>query len=156
MEIPTVSQDQESRNDRRELIKCIGAGAVILPFAGLSACSADKEPPAAKAPPVADAPPPPKSKPTERMAPAADAAPEKAAMAGPAKLTEDDPQAMSLGYVHDATSVDPAKYPRFEASQACANCALFTEGDGGEWGGCSIFPGKQVKAAGWCNVYAPK
>ncbi|MBT8084421.1 MAG: High potential iron-sulfur protein [Woeseia sp.] len=72
------------------------------------------------------------------------------------RLAEDDPLAQSLSYVHDASSVDSAKQPRYESGQVCSNCALYTGGDGEEWGPCSIFPGKQVKASGWCSVYAPK
>ena len=44
---------------------------------------------------------------------------------------------------------------RFEAGQACKNCALYSDTDDAQWGGCSIFPGKLVNADGWCNVYAP-
>ncbi|MGB5739389.1 MAG: high-potential iron-sulfur protein, partial [Woeseia sp.] len=72
------------------------------------------------------------------------------------KLMENDPQATALGYVHDSSTVDSAKQPRHQAGQACVNCALYTGADGDEWGGCSIFPGKLVAAAGWCSVYAPK
>ena len=46
--------------------------------------------------------------------------------------------------------------PRYEDGQACVNCALFQGGPGDEWANCSIFPGRQVKATGWCSVYAPK
>lgn len=70
-------------------------------------------------------------------------------------LSESDPQAQSLGYVQNATGVDAAKYPRYKAGQACANCALYMGGDAAQ-GACSIFPGKAVKATGWCSVYAPK
>ena len=72
------------------------------------------------------------------------------------KLAMDDPQAKALSYVEDATSIDSAKQPRYQAGQACSNCALFQDSNGAEWAGCSIFPGKLVAAAGWCSVYAPK
>ncbi len=71
------------------------------------------------------------------------------------KLALDDPQAMALGYVEDAATVDRAKFPRMQDGQNCVGCALY-QGDGEGWGACSIFPGKQVAAAGWCNAFAPK
>lgn len=73
------------------------------------------------------------------------------------QLSPEDPQAQALGYVHDAGTVDPAKWPKIEtpAGQKCSNCALWQGGDA-EWGGCGIFPGKQVAAAGWCNAWVPK
>jgi len=63
-------------------------------------------------------------------------------------------QAKGLGYVEDATTVDQSKYARYQEGQACSNCQLY--GGGEEAGSCGIFPGKKVKATGWCNVYAPK
>ena len=72
------------------------------------------------------------------------------------KLAEDDPQAKTLSYVHEASSVDSARHPRYKQGQVCANCALYQAKGNEEWGGCSIFPGKLVKASGWCSVYAPK
>ena len=37
-------------------------------------------------------------------------------------------------------------------NQFCNNCALYQPIDD-EWGKCSIFPGKKVKGAGWCNAW---
>ena len=77
-----------------------------------------------------------------------------------AKVTEDDPTAKALGYVHDATAVDTAKFPKRAgdagAKQFCDNCSLFQAAEGEEWGKCSIFPGKLVKGAGWCNAWVAK
>ena len=75
-------------------------------------------------------------------------------------VEESDPQAAALGYVHDATTVDTAKFPKRAgeagAKQFCYNCNLY-QGQGEEGAGpCSIFPGKSVKAAGWCNAWVPK
>jgi hypothetical protein len=56
-----------------------------------------------------------------------------------------DPTAIALKYV--AQSADPAKH--------CSNCALWQGGDA-EAGGCPIFPGKLVAAAGWCTSWVPK
>ena len=61
-----------------------------------------------------------------------------------AHLSEDDPQAKALGYVVQST---------LEGSH-CANCAQ-AKGEG-DWLGCNIFPGKQVKATGWCKVWTPR
>jgi hypothetical protein len=71
-------------------------------------------------------------------------------------LTDDDPQALALAYVSDASKVDGEAQPRFETGQACGNCALFMGGDGAQSGPCSIFPGRLVAATGWCSVYAAK
>ena len=61
-------------------------------------------------------------------------------------LTEDDPQAKALQYVHQ--SPDEAKN--------CANCVLVQGSDGEEWRPCAIFPGKAVNAKGWCSAWAQK
>ena len=72
------------------------------------------------------------------------------------KLAEDDPLAMAMKYVHDASTVDPATRANPAAEQNCANCALIQGNDGDEWRPCQIFPGKLVAADGWCSVWAPK
>lgn len=70
------------------------------------------------------------------------------------KLEESDPVAQALGYVHDASKVDQAKYSGrgAEANEACKNCALYVAREGG-WGACSIFAGKAVNENGWCASY---
>lgn len=72
------------------------------------------------------------------------------------RLQEDDPTAIALGYKHDASTVDITKYPRRGTpegqKQFCHNCKLYQAGEDG-WGGCGIFPGKQVKAEGWCGAW---
>ena len=72
------------------------------------------------------------------------------------KLSEDDPMAKNMKYVHDASTVDPASRPNPAADQTCANCALIAGNEGDAWRPCNIFPGKVVAAAGWCQVWAPK
>lgn len=69
------------------------------------------------------------------------------------KVRQDDPMAKALNYVHDARTVDAAK--RF-SNRFCNNCVLFAGSEDAEWGGCSIFPGKQVAGAGWCSAWAPR
>lgn len=82
------------------------------------------------------------------------------AEAGAAKLEESDPTAVALGYVHDATKTDTAKFPKRKGpegeKQFCDNCSLYAGKEGEEWGGCSIFGGKLVNAKGWCNAWVPK
>ena len=51
------------------------------------------------------------------------------------KLAEDDPTAIGLGYKHDATTVDTAKFSKRAgdegAKQFCSNCSLYADqGDG--------------------------
>jgi hypothetical protein len=79
----------------------------------------------------------------------------KAAAQG-AKVDEKDAQAQSLGYKQDATKVDRAKYAKYQAGQACANCTLYQGKPADAWGSCPIFPGKQVAGRGWCSAYVKK
>ena len=144
-----MSEDREITEQRRRFLKLVGSGAALMPIVGLSACSGgeDKTPvaaaPKADAKPAMDAP-----KVADKAAPS-----EPSAMP---KISEDDAQAKSLSYVHDAASIDGAKQPRFQAGQTCSNCSLYLGKTDDEWAGCSIFPGKAVKGTGWCSVYAPK
>ena len=81
------------------------------------------------------------------------------ARAEEALIDENNPSAVALGYKHNAADIDTAKYPKKAgpegAKQLCLNCSLYqpkTE----VLGGCQIFPGKNVAAGGWCNVWAAK
>lgn len=69
------------------------------------------------------------------------------------RVSEDDPTAKALNYVHDARSVDAAKR---SSSSFCSNCALFAGDASKEWAKCTIFPGKVVAGDGWCSAWAPK
>ncbi|HEY6281478.1 MAG TPA: high-potential iron-sulfur protein [Burkholderiales bacterium] len=80
----------------------------------------------------------------------------KSAAAGGQVVDENDPTAQSLGYKNDATKADKAKFPKYAAGQACANCQLFQGKPGDESGPCPIFPGKVVNAKGWCSAYIKK
>ena len=73
-----------------------------------------------------------------------------------AKLEENDPQAVALGYKHDSTKVDKVKYPKHDASQKCNNCQLFTGKPADAWGPCALFPNKQVAGPGWCSAWVKK
>lgn len=148
-----MSNDQNPNQIRRKFLKLLSGGAVLIPLTALHGCSGEKD-----APTATSAPAPKTDKPAAQQSQTAPM--EKTSAPASDKpmprLAEDDPQARSLGYLHDATKVDTGKYSRFEAGQACKNCALYAETDDAQWGGCSIFPGKLVNADGWCNVYAPK
>ena len=78
----------------------------------------------------------------------------------------DNPTAKALGYHHDASKVDPARWPKKAgaegAKQLCSNCnfaqgeAKKVEGKEGTWVGCQLFPGKLVASEGWCNSWTAK
>jgi High potential iron-sulfur protein len=79
-------------------------------------------------------------------------APLRRAAAADAPLPkEDDPTATAVKYVSDARRASGAK-----PGSKCANCALYQGAAGSAQGGCLLFPGKQVKSAGWCTSWAAK
>ncbi|MGI9292113.1 MAG: high-potential iron-sulfur protein [Gammaproteobacteria bacterium] len=69
------------------------------------------------------------------------------------KLALDDPLAVGLQYVEDATQ---ATAPNYKAGQDCANCLQIQGNDGDAWRPCAIVPGKVVAAAGWCSAWVAK
>jgi hypothetical protein len=71
-------------------------------------------------------------------------------------VSESDATAQSLGYKADATKVDKARFAKYQAGQACANCQLYQGKPGDASGPCPIFGGKQVSAKGWCGAYVKK
>lgn len=77
---------------------------------------------------------------------------ESAAFAADAPLvTADDATAKALKYVDDASKASAAK-----PGSKCANCALYQGAANSAQGPCAIFPGKHVKATGWCASWSPK
>ena len=74
----------------------------------------------------------------------------------PPQLDENDPTAQSLGYKHDATKVDKARFKQYAAGQTCANCQLFQGKPADAWAPCQIFAGKQVNGKGWCSAWVKK
>jgi hypothetical protein len=74
------------------------------------------------------------------------------------KITLDNPMAKALGYVHDASATDVAKFPKRAgaegAKQFCDNCSQYVVTEEG-WGTCAIFPNLLVAGKGWCNVWVP-
>lgn len=71
------------------------------------------------------------------------------------QVDENDPTAKALGYKHDSTKVDLAKYPKHTPAQLCGNCKL-VQGEPKDWMPCQLFPGKVVNAKGWCAGYVAK
>jgi len=78
------------------------------------------------------------------------------ALAAPAKVSESDPMAVSLGYHTDATKVDKTKQTKYTPGEHCGNCQLYQGKAGDQWGPCPIFGGKLVNHDGWCNAYTKK
>ena len=68
-----------------------------------------------------------------------------------ALLDAADPAAKAVKYVDDAKRAKGVT-----PGSTCANCALYLGAAGSAQGPCQIFPGKQVKAAGWCSSWAPQ
>ena len=80
----------------------------------------------------------------------------RGALADAVPVSDSDATAQALGYNADATKVDKAKYARYQAGQACANCQFFQGNTGDAAGPCQIYGGKQVNAKGWCSAYTKK
>lgn len=69
------------------------------------------------------------------------------------RVSEDDPTAKGLKYVHDASTVSEDVRA---AGRYCNNCQLYQGGADDAWAGCAIFPGKQVAGKGWCSAWVAK
>ena len=69
------------------------------------------------------------------------------------RLALDDPLAVGLQYVEDATT---SKAPTYKAGQNCANCLQILGNEGDAFRPCAIVPGKSVSANGWCSVWVAK
>ena len=80
----------------------------------------------------------------------------RAASAQAVKLEETDPQAVALGYRHDATKIDAKKFPAYAPGHNCANCQLFQGKPGEALGACGAMGGKLVNAKGWCVAWVKK
>ena len=66
-------------------------------------------------------------------------------------LSVDAPEAKAVKYVENAKDAQGAN-----PGSRCANCGLYQGPEGSSEGPCQLFPGKQVKAAGWCSSWAPQ
>lgn len=148
-------------NTRRQLIQLIPATTLsrLLPLAGLSATAGllsacGKQPESTGA--VTTSPPAAPAAPAVAEAPAAPAPAAPAATAAGPMVDEKDAQAVSLGYVSDATRADKAKYSKYADGQHCGNCALYQGAADSAQGPCPLFAGKQVSSKAWCSAYAKK
>jgi hypothetical protein len=66
-------------------------------------------------------------------------------------LSPDDPEARKVKYTENASTAKGAT-----KDSNCGNCALYEGTYKSTQGPCQIFPGKHVKAAGWCSSWAPQ
>ena len=66
-------------------------------------------------------------------------------------LSPDDPAAKKVKYTEDASSQKSVS-----KGNTCATCALYEGAYGSTQGPCQLFPGKHVKAPGWCSAWAPQ
>jgi hypothetical protein len=72
-------------------------------------------------------------------------------------VPENDPMAMSIGYVTDASKVNTRTNPTYKPGQNCANCYQYKAAKpGASEGACTILGGRLVKANGWCKVWVPQ
>ncbi|MBX3707719.1 MAG: high-potential iron-sulfur protein [Pseudomonadales bacterium] len=160
-----MDEQRVSDPRRRRFLKLSTGALVLVPLVQLYGCSRGEQEAAAPPAPSAPAGAEPPAAPAAAEAPvAAEPGPAPAqtpdaAASAPAdmpRVSEDEPTAQALGYRHAASDVDQARFPRFQAGQNCANCNLFQPGADASWGGCPIFMGRLVNAAGWCNSWVPK
>jgi hypothetical protein len=81
----------------------------------------------------------------------------RTAGAATGKVDPNEPQAKSLGYIEDATKVDPKANPNYKPGQICANCLQApVSKPGAAEVPCNIFAGRNVAAQGWCKVYVKR
>jgi hypothetical protein len=73
-----------------------------------------------------------------------------------AAVTDEDPQAVALGYKTDGTKTDAKKYPGYAATQSCSGCVLFQAQASGNTGSCAVFSNKLVASKGWCSAWTKK
>jgi hypothetical protein len=73
----------------------------------------------------------------------------RSAQAAAPLLSAAAPEAKAVQYTEDARSAKGAG-----AGANCASCALYQGAAGSAQGPCQLFPGKEVKAAGWCTSWA--
>ena len=66
-------------------------------------------------------------------------------------LAVNSPEAKAVKYVENAKDA-----PGASPGSSCANCGLYQGANGSAQGPCQLFPGKEVKAAGWCSSWAPQ
>ncbi|MFI4868353.1 MAG: high-potential iron-sulfur protein [Steroidobacterales bacterium] len=83
------------------------------------------------------------------LAPLALAAGPATAAADLPLISEQDPAAKAVHYVEDARRAEAGA-----SGAECSNCSIYSAVAGASKGTCTLFPGKLVKAAGWCNQWS--
>ena len=73
------------------------------------------------------------------------------AAAPPPLLQVSSAEAKAVKYVEDAKDAKGAT-----PGSTCANCGLYQGSNGSAQGPWQLFPGKDVKASGWCSSWAPQ
>ncbi len=76
--------------------------------------------------------------------------------AEPARLDVNDPAAVKLSYILEASQLDKTKHPNYVLGSTCENCMRIQDKPGYSYRPCSLFPGKLVKISGWCTSWAPQ
>jgi hypothetical protein len=66
-------------------------------------------------------------------------------------LSVDAPEGKAVKYVENASDARGAS-----PGSSCANCGLYQGPNGSTQGPCQLFPGKEVKATGWCSSWQPQ
>jgi len=69
------------------------------------------------------------------------------------KVDENEPKAKSLGYRHDTTQVDRAKFPKHSPSEKCNSCMAWLGKPSDTWAECDLMADRSVAAPGWCSSY---
>jgi len=154
-----MKKNPEWKTARRQLIKLVGGGIAFATVGTLVGCSDGEQTAAPAKKPAAESKPEPAPAAPETAttsAPPAETSDRAASPPSMAQLSEDNPQAMSLGYKHDAETVDTSKFANYKPGQICAGCSLYGGDEGDEWGSCAIFAGKMVNANGWCSAFVAK
>ena len=74
-----------------------------------------------------------------------------------AKVPADDPTAIALKYVEDATKATrPDKMGTPGNAQVCTNCNFYkADASNPGWGGCVLFQNRLVAGPGWCAGWVP-
>lgn len=66
-------------------------------------------------------------------------------------LSPTAPEAKAVHYAEDAS-----KEKRAPKGATCASCGLYQGANGSSQGPCQLFPGRDVKAKGWCSSWSPQ
>src|SRR5271166_3440280 len=74
----------------------------------------------------------------------------------PARLAVNDPAALKVAYILEASHVDRVLHPTYVPGSRCENCALILDKPSYDYRPCSLFPGKLVKVSGWCTSWTPQ